>query len=288
MPLDITNSRIRREGQLLFLGTENILGVQSININPEIEAVPLKYIGMKTNTVNMFPDEQQNGTINIQSLLINKDFFIQYTGNSLVNGYILKQQNNLDDKYVFTSGYMSNYNCKYSVNQVPTVSVTFVSPNVGKIASGQLTTFQNNQLNTIRITNYSTGLYRVPNIGSITLNLSDPNFVSNRVLTFEIDISPNKTPIYNMGNREPVDIRLITPLEVTLTFDIEASSYNFGNIQQFPQIKDIDNITIQVKDYSNNEQICSYGISGANLIKESYGIGIDNNLICNLTYKGYL
>src|SRR5947208_2083463 len=118
----LSNGRIERKDQFLFINQQNIIGAQSIEIHPNLALAPLKYLGMGGNNFTPYPSSDTLGTISIDYLLLNNDPFINYTGDSLINGYILRSPSDFTNNYSFLSGFLTSYRCEYSINQIPKVS----------------------------------------------------------------------------------------------------------------------------------------------------------------------
>jgi hypothetical protein len=291
MPESLSNSRVTSDKQILFINREKICGAQSIQASIPTTASPLHFANIYTSRTSFIPVGEQVGDVSIDAILINKDYFLRYvTGNHLVNGYVLKAQNNSTDNYSFLSGYFTRYTCQYSDSQ-PTPQITTnirVINNLGKIATGSFATHQIQDLNFISTGNFTNNSPLIPHIGSISLGIDD--FNSNRVSAFNISVNTNKVPVYNMGSRSPKRVDLIYPIEVQCSFTFELGDYTIPFMRNYPSSapKQIENLNLQVNDYSNGSGIITYSFQNLILTNTTYGTSVDGNVIINTVFEGHI
>jgi len=136
----LINSRITNKDQNLYVGGDRIVGVQSVSINKNFNLGNLNYAGIGQKTVNYLPRGAQISTVNIESYLLNQDFFLNYvTGSETVNSFILKSSSDLDPPYSMLNGYLNSYSCQWAVGQIPRISTSInVLGNAGRIPTGSL------------------------------------------------------------------------------------------------------------------------------------------------------
>lgn len=153
MPESSVNSRITASDQLCFLGTERIIGLQSINPSNNFAANPLIYAGAFGKRPRYIPRGEQNNIASINSTLINQDlFFNKVVSNNYHNIYLLKDINNLNNNYCLLNGYFSEYSMQYSIGNIPEINTTFISVgNAGQIPTGQFNATQMNDMESIVI-----------------------------------------------------------------------------------------------------------------------------------------
>ena len=72
------NSRITNADQLFFLGSQRIIGTQSIVPVNNFAAAPLNYAGIGTKQIHYIPRGEQNTTVSINSLLIIHSYFLSF------------------------------------------------------------------------------------------------------------------------------------------------------------------------------------------------------------------
>ncbi len=284
------NSVFHRGEQIFFLQTEKVDGVQSISVENNFggsQSVSLT-MGNRFHPLNY--KGPQSTTISINNLLINKDFFYDHVvGNTLVNAWILKEQTNLTDNYCFISGYCSSYSCKYSVGELPQIAaqITFID-NAGKIATGNLKGPDISQLRVIQTGNFTGHLNpKVPFGGSISLSMGD--FLNtNRIQSYEINISANKIPIYNIGSQFPKRIELIYPINVECSFSFELGQYDFTNLRDALETQAPKNLNITVRSFNTNDLIRIYSFTGLYRSTENYSTDTEGAVVANIKFVGQI
>lgn len=289
MPENLANSVFRRESSQVYLGTEKVYGIQSLQINNTFAANPLVYIGMG-NRVNLpVPRGQQTTTYSLNCDLINKDYFYSMITGGYKNIFVLKTQSNTNDNYCLLDSIVNSYNCRYSVGQIPQIDVALTAYfNAGTLAASDLRGSDQNQLNTISSTNY-TGDQAILVPYSNSINLSFDNvFNSNRVQSFSINISPQKIPVYNMGIRTPVRIDTIGQIPVSIEISVELGNYTFKKLRDYPNFPNIQNLNLQINDYKNSQNITSYNFVKLTQFEESFSSSVDEAIKWTAKYGGTL
>ncbi len=283
------NYRIRGNEQEIYLGTGKLVQVQDLSINSNFGTAPLNYIGRGKRNVNLIPNSEQNAELSINSSLINNDPFISLTGSNPINLFILKSQNDITNNYCLISGYLTSYNASFSVGQIPQISTTLkFYNNAGKIPVLSLDSEPLNQLQTIQTNNYSNlnDNYLIPNFGSLVVTLNE--IENNRVLNFDINIDINRIPIYNLGSKYPKRVDIISPINTNCSFTLEMSNYDPTILRDFPQNKQIQDITLSVNDFNNGQNITTYNLRSMTLTNEVYGTSIDGNVTITKQFVGTL
>ncbi len=280
----LINNKIGAENQLFFLNRERVYGIQSVDATQNLGLQPLVYAGIGNKTINFIPVTEQNNTLNINSLLINKDYFLNLTiGSDLANIYILKDKNDTTNNYILHSGYFTDYNSNYNIGNVPTISTTFIAiKDAGKLPISSLSLDAQNDLTNIISQNLELTNILVPSIGTITLNVDD--FTTNRLQSYSLSIKSNKIPVYFIGQKTPKRIDNLSS-EIQCSFSFEIGLYEIKRLRNFPQNNIVKNLTITVNDYSNNQNICIYNFNNLNLVSENYSISANENLLINQTYQ---
>ncbi len=291
MPESLINSRITSDKQIFFINKEKIAGVQNVTMEMPTTASPINFAGIGAGVTSFIPIGEQVGTVQINAFLINQDYFLRHvTGNSLVNGYILRNQPDSGNNYSFLSGYFTSYQCQYSTSQpIPQVSASIkVVGDLGKISTGSFTSIQLQDFNFIATGNFTNNSPKIPNIGSISLGIND--FLTNRVLSFNISVETNKVPIYNAGNRRPKRVDIFYPIEVKCDFSFDLGNYDLTFMRNYPSDtkKTIENLNIQVNDYSNGSGITNYNFTNLTLKNVNYEIAVNGNVVVNTAFEGYI
>jgi len=277
----IGNGYIPPEEQLVFINTEQIPGVQSVGISYTNNATNLKHLGM-SGVCNYFPNGPYNGNVDISTLLISDDQFLNFTGAAGVNGHILKTRANTTETYNFTSGYLTNYNCRCSIGEIPQINANFiVFGEMGRISNSDSTI--NTQLTTIS-GGWSTLALKIADPGSITFSVGD--FTTNRVQDFNVNVIVERVPTYIIGSASPKYVDINYPIDVECSFNMENNSYSHKKLRDFPFNDTAHNMIITLKDLDTSTNIIQYGFSGMRLVSENYNLNTDNVPITSLTYRG--
>lgn len=279
----LINNRIGSEKQYLFLGTERVIGVQSISVNPNFSLSPINHLGSSSRDISYIPSQEQSAYLSINAFLLDQDFFVSHvTGGEPVNAYIMRSPTDFDTIYSLTSGQFINYICDYSIGNVPSITTTFVSyGEVGGIPTGGL---DSNQLEYIAAQSYDVTGVLVPYGNSVTINIDD--FNTNRVQSFSVSLDMPKTPIYKMGSKKPYRWDIGEPLRVQCSFSFEQGDYVGTSLRATPQNSGTKNISLIVKDYNTDTVITSYSFDNMNLLSEESSVRVNDDVIINQNYEG--
>lgn len=274
---------IKKEEQKLFIYQRQIAGVQSFSASYNAPVIPLRYLGMDSGIC--VPNGQQKGSVTIGGFVVENDAFLQFTGYSGINGYLLKGRDNTTDNYSFYSGYLNSYNCKCSIGEIPSFNAGIdVFGNMGKLVASDDT-----QVSTdfTAIGAGSTSFnYRIPSYGSMILNLDD--FTTNRVLSYEIGLKIPRNPIYPLSRQFPNVVEINWPIEVRTSFSFVKNDYTTRKQADYPSNPKNKNIILTLKNHQNDNNILSFNFSGMVLEGESYEIDTNGNVTVNANYLGYL
>lgn len=287
----ITNSRITKDGQFFFINDQEIAGVQSFTASVQNSANPLKCLG--GNFTLELPTGPNLGSVSISSVMLGPDPFIVLTGDYGVNGYLLKDQTSIAGNLSFSSGYLTNYRARYSVEELPQIDADFaIFDNIGTFPQ-LYNTKVNNDFNSILSVSSNLPSPKISAPGFVDLNL--PELSTNRVNNFDISIACKRNPIYFLATNSAditeqipiLAIPLIYPIEIVCNFQIEIDSYTFNNLKDFPEITNNKNISLTIKDFRDSSVINSYSFNNLNLINYSYNINVNSDAIINLSYRGF-
>lgn len=282
MPNAITNKfRSTREDYTFFINNSPISGVQTASIGYVNTITPLKFIGQNTGIyVNR---GVQESTASVSCFLVNKDYFIELTGNTGFNGYLIR---NLDypDQYnfSFSSGYLTSYSSRCSVGEIPQINANFqIFGNVGQFSSGESAFISGDFASFVKPT-IGSGI-DIANYSDISLVLSD--FNTNRVLGYVLDINVSRTPVYKLGERYPVAVNYNPPIEVGLNFQYEIDNYSGSRMRDYPNTAKTDNISISISNPNTNNNIVTYSFSGMQLTSETIEVGVDGAAVVGANYR---
>jgi hypothetical protein len=275
MPSEVLN----RDEQQVFINGSEVRGVQTVGFQYRVNSAPVRFIGMQQ--VREVPSSPQVGTVSISHLLISDDIFLQFTGEQAITGYILKGKNNATDNIGFNSGYLTNYRVSCAVGQIPEIEASIdVFGNVARIPREQdLSGFD-------KISTGITPGLKIAAPGSLTLNVD--GFDTNRVQSFNIQITAPRNPIYILGDRNPKSIENGGPLEISCSFTISAKDFNPYALRSYPASPLQSNVQATFKDLTNDSGILTYSFPKLTLQSQSYSVDVDNHAEVNLVYNGYL
>lgn len=277
----ITKENTKREQQRFFINTQEIFGIQDINISYEQNLRPLKVLGMGEPV--MVPDGIARTNCIINSLVIGSDKFIALTGTTGFNGYLIKSRDQYTDNFSFVSGYLTSYASRASIGEIPAVSVNIAAfGNVGPfdlsespIVSGHFTTISGGN---------SSFLSTIADPGSITLNLDD--FTTNRVLSYDLNVNVSRNAIYPLNTRVPTKVETNYPIEISLEFQFIKNDYTIQKLHSSPLQPKVRNISLILRD-SNDSIITNYNLQNLFLVQEQQSVGTEGPVVINALYRGY-
>jgi hypothetical protein len=289
MSESLINSNIGREKQLVFLGSQRLIGVESLTVSSQPGLIPVTYAGIGVDTVTYAPRQEQLSSVSISSFLINEDrFYALTTGDYLVNMYIVKDKSNLNTTYSLVSGYFSSFEMSYSIGNVPQVNSSFtVIRDAGIISTGMLPQSCVAELQTIASSSSDlTGSLLIPYGNSIVLSL--PEFSTNRVQAFNISARLNKIPIYNAGSKFPKRVEPVYPIDIQLDFSFDVGDYEAKQLRQSSINGTVKNISLSIGDYSTSQNICNYSFQNVTLVAEDYSTSVSNNVLVSQKYSSQI
>ena len=277
--------RKSRENQTFYLNRTPLSGVAGCVISYNLPNQPLKYLGMTSgSSINK---GVLGGSLDINMPLIAADPFLQFTGISGFNGYLIEDKLNLNRNFSFTSGFITSYSNSCSVGAIPQVSVqAAIVGNIGAFysnespsVSGDLSYVVNNPSIALPI--------KIASYGSISLNLSE--MATNRVLSYNLSLNIPRNAIYCLGTGTPVDVQINWPVTVELDTQFDVDNYlaqNARNLIHTPTKKDI---TLTLRDFSDNSVINTFSFSNMELISENINTSADqNSTIISVKYRSYI
>lgn len=279
MPNYATQLALGKEDQRFFINNNEIPGVQNVRAEYANNASLLKYCGI--STYKHIPRGMQVGGVSVSQLLLTNDILSNYTGNSGINGYIVKNKENKEYNVAFTSGYLTNYSCSYSFGSLPQCGANFiVFGDIGNISTAETVS----DLNLIS-TGHSSLTLKIPGPGSTTISIDE--FSNNRVLAYDLSIAVNRNPIYKIGSRQPVYVQIAPPLEITCNFQVEINDYVLQSLKKYPLQEQVENLSLTVKDFRTEETIQSYVFNNLYLAAEVYETNINGFGAVNVQFKGF-
>jgi len=292
------SSRFHRGDQHFFINNEEVSGVTDISASSQSNMQQLKHIGMGNTTSDYYPSGPNVGSLSVSTQLISKDFFIDLTGHSGCNGYVLRNRKNspldfiTDENFSFTSGYLTSYTLRGGVGVIPTVDAQFsVVGKLGRILTGESPKVTSDLENIQNYyPKYPSNIVSHGSTEIIGLEESGVGsvFQSNRILTYEVAISSKRNPIYALGRQAPVEVLPDYPLSVTFRFSLESNDVVPYTNSDYPCAPKSGDISIKLKNKDNGEIAHEYNFTKLMLISQSFSASTEGNQKLDLTYQTYV
>jgi hypothetical protein len=279
----ISNYVTRRDEQHFFINGNEVAGLQNLDIEYSPAIAPLKHIGCGGQYFTL-PSSRFGGQASATALLISNDPFIALTGNSGVNGYIVKTYNNTSQNFSFVSGYLSSYTINCSVGQIPQINASFdIFGEIGKVDSSDAARISSDFA---AIASYTPNMpLRIASSNSISLNISD--FNTNRVQSFNLGINCARNPIYILGNRYPSRVENEYPIAITLDFAMDLNDYNAKKASLFPLRDTKSNVTIGFNDIQNGQSILNFSFPNMTFAGEAQRANVNSSVSVVTKYIAY-
>lgn len=131
-------------------------------------------------------------------------------------------------------------------------------------------------------------IIQIPDQGSIIV--SGFGTETNRVQSFNYNLSIPREPIYAVGKDRPVQVSTIPPYQITANIVLHIDDYEAKNIFDYliqpPQPHEKD-LFILVQNSDKTSTIGKYNIPNARLVAENISAAADSQLEISLTYRGF-
>ena len=253
------------ENQNFYINDSLISGVQDLSISYDNKINPS--VSIESDSQNYFISTPIVANLDLNYILSSNDPFIAYTGSNSFSGKI-EYGNKF---FTFSSGYLSNYSIKYTLNGYPKV-------NVRSLVFGELG-------NTSGTFSYRPKLMNNLNISDpcyVDLDLGEANF--NRLESFNLNIDIERLPVYTIGNYLPDNIVIRYPINISLNFEFSISEYGQEKITNIFNDLSKRNVILSFRKYQTNESLLNFNLS--NLINSQtqlkYSLNDDAKLSLNL------
>ena len=153
---------------------------------------------------------------------------------------------------------------------------------------GSVTDDQNFTINGINPSSDLTGIaYKYINpkrIGPGSIDLSIPEFDTNRVNSIRMELQMRRVPIFTIGTCLPKNVLLETPLSIKVDISLEVKNYTLQKLTSYPVQRKIRDLSFNIRDYDDNKIIQSYNLGEMELISENYRGSVDGNSIVDLSF----
>jgi len=268
-----------RDSEHFFLNGIEIRGVQNVQLDYGINAVPLEYVGLQT--VDYLPDGPQTAKLTFNSYLLGADPIISLTGNSHSNGYILKSRGHTVDNVGFSGAFLSSYGARFAVGAIPEINGTFdVYGNAGRLpveeATAHFAIISGNALPTLHPSSP----------GDLVLTLD--GFSPERVYSCDININVRRNIVYAVGSRYFVRSDLVYPMEAILNFGLTREGYMAWHMRRYPRERKTTNVSLTVLDSRTKNVLTTYKFDNLLLFSERTTANVTEKGLVNLEYRTYI
>ena len=249
-----------------YIQTQEILGIESININYTNSPIVNKFLGSENGVTTINGPVQQK--VSLSRNLIYKDNLLDYTGTAPIVGSL-----NYDGKfYGFQKGYLDEYMISCAVGNIPktTVNMTIYD---------EMTNAKNAAGSTATPTIY------IPRQGNISITCD--NATTNRVVGFDFAIKTFRKPIYSIGSKIPIQVLTMPILEYSATVQIDVDDAFLKNSYTFLNIRQNKNLSFSITSRDGLEVIQSLVMPNASLAGESLSSDTDGGIKLTLNYIGH-
>lgn len=269
--------KVTREQQHFYINTGEVFGIQNITTNFNLPLIPIKYIGFSSGSYVF--NGPKIAEIAVSQFLLTDDLFLQYTGESAFDGYILRSKNDFSNNYSFKSGFLTNYSVKCQVGAAIEVASTinaYVDNGVFPIS--EIPTDIQNTSDSFPL--------KIADPRSISLNLDE--FNTNRVTSFDINIVCNREPVYILGSNLPFTILNKFPFDVSVKFQFELDNYSGFKMSDYPCKRDVRDLTIGLKDYETSLDLSTYSFKNMTKVSETYSNSAEGVTFMSVEYRGFI
>mgnify|MGYP003112756779 CR=1 FL=1 len=277
--------------QNFYVNGTGLSGVQAINGSYGIQERPINVVGY--GYVNHIIDSPIEGNFTIDRILINEDGLMNFTGDGAAFSGVVSYNTYgtfcQTGSFGFHSGYLTSYSLSCDVGNLPEVSTNIVV--YGDIGSGiQFDTLLGDkdpsEDNTIN----------APNQGSIGITCDEINTSSNRIVSFNHEVSCQREPIYALPRsatdferaKYPVQVDLVYPLEQTTNLTMEIDDYETKNLYQYLTGAHSGQVNIDISGSNHDSAIASFHLDDARLVNESFSSSVGGVATVSMTFKKYI
>jgi hypothetical protein len=257
-----------KQNQNIYLNGQFISGVQSLGVSYDTNIIPS--IAIQDTGFNYLVNDQNKAMINIEYIPSNVDPILAFTGQNIISGTF-----GYADKYLnFNSGYLTKYNIKTAIDN-PIVCRADIDI-YGQFAE-QTGIINNNPIN------YSITPYDLC-YTDITLNEA----LTNRLLSFDMTISTNRIPQYNIGEYYPTEVLINYPIKIDFAFELDIDNYMMSNMRSFLLNQEIRSIQINFKNYSTLNNILSFNFNNIVKNNDSLNLSVSDNGKVSVSFSTYI
>lgn len=257
-----------KQNQNIYLNGQFVSGVQSLGVSYDTNIAPS--IAIQDTGFNFLVNDQNKASINIEYIPSNVDPILAFTGQNVISGTF-----GYADKYLnFNSGYLTRYNIKTSIDN-PIVCRADIDV-YGQFAE-QTGIITNNSIN-----------YNITPYDLCYIDITFNEALTNRLLSFDMTISSERVPQYNIGEYYPTEVFIKYPIKIDFAFDLDIDNYMMSNMRAFLTNNDIRSIQINFKNYSTLTNVLSFNFNDIIKNNESLNLSVADNGKASVSFSAYI
>jgi len=257
-----------KQNQNIYLNNQFVSGVQSFGVSYDTNIFPS--LALEDTGFNYLVTDQNKSSLSIEYIPSNIDPLLSFTGEAPISGTF-----GYANKYVnFTSGYLTRYNIKSSIEN-PVVCRANIDV-YGAFA-------ENTGISVNAPLNYNIDPYDIC-YTEIIFNEA----TSNRLSSFEMTISTDRIPQYDIGEYYPNQVLVSYPIKINFSFDLDIDNFMMSNMRSFLLNGQIQSMQVNFKKYSTLENILSFTFN--NIIKnnEDLNLNVSENGKVSINFSTYI
>lgn len=258
---------VTKSDQSIIINGFGLSGVTDISATYSVrkEANNILGVGYVTKTLSGPPE----ASLSISRNMVSTDPLLNLTGDVGFSGTI----DYLGKQIGFSSGYLSSYSVSCQIGAVPSIEA-------------DISVFSDFGTGIIQSETGSHPAIQIPNQGSIFIECKGSG--TNRITSFDYNISINREPIYAVNSFYPADVIFKKPIELSANFTISIGDYETERMVKYLQSQNESDINIIVKTPDLSQTIQTFEIKNASLVSEAFSSSVESEASVNLSYIGYV
>ena len=273
--------RIRREAEKITINGSGIQGVQSVSAQYESVGRPLSSLGV--TEIQYAPQGGQTASLQLNTLLTNTlpEGGVDYTSVELMQNFTgdLPFSGVIDygsKKIYFTDTYLETYSVSCGIGEIPQISTSSLV--YGDFGTGSFSSWAQ--------TSETPGSLNVASYNSMEVNLDE--FISNRMLSFSVDIATPRIPIYTLNADKPSKVIAGTPVEVNVNFSLDVDDYVIKNMRFIPDETTFRNTKLTLNKNNSTTKLLEYSFDNMILTSESFQASANSNAGVNFNLRSFI
>ena len=291
--------------QTFVLNDLQVSGINNFNGSLDVPQKSINILGLG----HSFPlvNGPPSAEVNFNRYFIGEDSFLKYTGDqeNMFGGITYRDVGSSYSTFSFESGYLRSHSISCSLGRVPQTSTSvsvfgniggdvvdnLIGETIGLDANSESEEllFEDDSAGQLMVEVGNNEIHpsiQIPNQGSIEIECHGHS--TNRVTDFQYSIVVDRTPMYVVGKKFPLEVHTNYPIKINASFTLDVDDYNAFTFKQYLVSPKEKEIKIILKDSVTNNEIQRYLISNARLTSQSIGSDSDRPLSVNLRYEGYI